>query len=144
MPIKIRLVDANGINVSSEATVIHAVSVVQTGSQASPILDDAGNANPDFDFRYDATLGGYIFNLRTAGYETESCVLNFVAGTPMRRDSLVVPKTTHTTVQNPFESADLKKSVVPISPSALRWISRGSLIGCCQTICPHRLVYQSS
>jgi predicted thioesterase len=80
VPIKIRLVDANGANVSSAATVVHAISVVQTGSEASPILDDAGNANPDFDFRYDAGLGGYIFNLKTTGYGTGSYVLNFVVG----------------------------------------------------------------
>jgi hypothetical protein len=80
VPIKFRLVDANGGNVSSAATVVHAVSVVQTGSQASPVVDDAGNANPDLDFRYDAALGGYIFNLKTTGYGTGSYVLNFVAG----------------------------------------------------------------
>jgi len=80
VPIKIQLVDANGANVSSPATVVHAVSVVQTASQASPLIDDAGNANPDFDFRYDASLGGYIFNLKTTGYGTGSYLLNFVAG----------------------------------------------------------------
>lgn len=78
VPIKIRLLDANGANVSS--TPVHAVSVVQTGSEASPLIDDSGNANPDLDFRYDATLGGYIFNLKTTGYGTGSYVLNFIAG----------------------------------------------------------------
>jgi hypothetical protein len=32
--------------------------------------EDAGNANPDSDFRFDSTLGpsgGYIFNLKTTG-----------------------------------------------------------------------------
>jgi hypothetical protein len=80
IPIKIRLVDANGANVSSAATLLHAVSVVQTASQASPFIEDAGNANPDFDFRYDASLGGYIFNLKTTGYGTGSYLLNFAAG----------------------------------------------------------------
>jgi hypothetical protein len=80
VPIKIRLVDANGVNVSSASTVVHAVSVVQTGSQASTLVEDAGNANPDFDFRYDASLGSYIFNLKTTGYGTGSYVLNFIAG----------------------------------------------------------------
>jgi hypothetical protein len=50
VPIKIRLVDANGVNVSSASTVVHAISVVQTSTMASTKLDDAGNANPDFDF----------------------------------------------------------------------------------------------
>ena len=80
VPIKIRLVDANGTNVSSAATVVRAVSVIQTGSQASTILEDAGNSNPDFDFRYDQSLGGYIFNLKTTGYGTGTYRLNFIAG----------------------------------------------------------------
>lgn len=80
VPIKIRLVDANGANVSSAATIVHAVSVIQTSSQASTTLDDAGNSNPDLDFRYDAGLGGYIFNLKTTGYGTGTYLLNFVAG----------------------------------------------------------------
>jgi Concanavalin A-like lectin/glucanases superfamily len=80
VPIKIRLVDANGANVSAASTVVHAISVIQISSQASTNFDDAGNSNPDFDFRYDADLGGYIFNLKTTGYGTGSYLLNFVAG----------------------------------------------------------------
>jgi hypothetical protein len=80
IPIKIRLVDANGANVSSPATTVHAVSVVQVSSQSSPALQDAGNANPDFDFRYDSGLAGYIFNLQTTGFASGSFLLNFVAG----------------------------------------------------------------
>jgi hypothetical protein len=80
VPIKIRLVDANGANVSSVSTVVHAVSVVLIATQASTVLDDAGNSNPDFDFRYDPALGGYIFNLKTTGYGTGTYQLNFIAG----------------------------------------------------------------
>jgi len=80
IPIKIRLIDATGANVSSASKVVHAISVTQTSSQASTVLDDAGNSNPDFDFRYDASLGGYIFNLKTTGYGTGSYLLNFVSG----------------------------------------------------------------
>lgn len=80
VPIKIRLVDANGANISSAATVVHAVSVIQISSQASTNLDDSGNANPDFDFRYDESLAGYIFNLKTTGYGTGIYQLNFTAG----------------------------------------------------------------
>ena len=80
IPIKIRLVDANGTNLSSPAITVHAVSVWQTGSQSSPVVQDAGYSNPDFDFRYDAGLGGYIFNLQTTGYSTGSYLLNFNAG----------------------------------------------------------------
>jgi len=80
VPIKVQLVDANGANVSSASNVLHSVSVIQTSSQATTALEDSGNSNPDFDFRYDAALGGYIFNLKTTGYGTGSYLLNFVAG----------------------------------------------------------------
>jgi hypothetical protein len=87
IPIKIQLVDANGNNVSSSAVVVHAVSVTQTSSSASVLLDDAGQANPDFDFRFDPTLGGtggYIFNLKTTGYGTGTYLLNYtVVGDPV-------------------------------------------------------------
>jgi CSLREA domain-containing protein len=78
IPIKVRLIDANA-NVSSAGTVLHAVSVVQISSQSSPVVEDAGNANPDFDFRYDPSTGGYIFNLKTTGYQTGNYLLNFTA-----------------------------------------------------------------
>ena len=46
---------------------------------------DSGNANPDYTFRYDATLGGtgggYIFNLSTKGLASGQYVLSFYAGT---------------------------------------------------------------
>jgi hypothetical protein len=80
VPVKIRLVDANGVNVSAPAVLVHAVSVTQISSNASVVLDDSGAANPDFDFRFDPTLegGGYIYNLKTTGYGTGTYLLNFV------------------------------------------------------------------
>jgi hypothetical protein len=57
---------------------VHAVSVVQTSSNAAVVLDDAGQANPDFDFRYSASA--YVFNLKTTGYGTGSYLLNFTIG----------------------------------------------------------------
>jgi hypothetical protein len=83
IPIKIQLVDANGMNESSPTVVVHAVSVIQISSSASVTLDDTGQANPDFDFRYDSSpdgTGGYIFNLKTTGYGTGSYLLNFTVG----------------------------------------------------------------
>ena len=41
---------------------------------------DSGNANPDSNFRYDTTLGGYIFNLSTSGLGTGTYTLSFTAG----------------------------------------------------------------
>ena len=79
-PIKIQLCDANGDNMSSPSIVVHAVGVTRTSTNAPMVLDDTGNANPDFDFRYDASLNGYIFNLSTKGYSTGTYNLNFTAG----------------------------------------------------------------
>ena len=41
---------------------------------------DAGNANPDANFRYDATLGGYIFNLSTRNLAPGTWELRFTIG----------------------------------------------------------------
>jgi hypothetical protein len=81
-PIQIQLCDAGGHNVSSSSIVVHAVNVVQVSTNApgTLILDDAGNSNPDFDFRYDATTASYLFNLKTTGFATGTYTLGFTAG----------------------------------------------------------------
>ena len=78
-PIKLQLCDATGHNVSSPSLVLHARSYTPT-SLTAPEVDDSGNANPDLDFRYDASLGGYIFNLSTKGIQTGTYNLNFTVG----------------------------------------------------------------
>jgi hypothetical protein len=79
-PIKIQLCDSAGLNVSAPGIIVHAVSVTMVSTNAPGVLDDAGNSNPDFDFRYDTGLSGYIFNLKTTGNSTGSYQLNFTAG----------------------------------------------------------------
>jgi hypothetical protein len=79
-PIKLQLCDANGNNLSSSSIVVHAVRVTQVNTNSSATLDDTGNANPDFDFRYDLSLNGYIFNLSTKGYASGTYSVNFTAG----------------------------------------------------------------
>jgi uncharacterized repeat protein (TIGR01451 family) len=79
-PIKLQLCDAGGGNLSSPSTVVHAVSVARITSNTPVAVEDAGSANPDFDFRYDAALGGYIFNLKTTEYATGTYRLLFTAG----------------------------------------------------------------
>jgi hypothetical protein len=79
-PIKLQLCDAAGRNVSSPSIVVHATGIAQTSTNALGPLDDSGNANPDFDFRYDESLAGYIFNLKTTGLTTGTYNLNFTAG----------------------------------------------------------------
>ncbi len=87
IPLKIQLCDANNADVSSSTVVVHAVSLVQTSTNASEALQASSNANPDNDFRFDATLGptgGYIFNLSTKGLTTGSYQLTFTAsGDPL-------------------------------------------------------------
>ncbi|MFL6228095.1 MAG: kelch repeat-containing protein [Pyrinomonadaceae bacterium] len=79
-PVKLQLCDAAGHNVSAPGVVVHAVGVTRLSDSTSLEVIDAGNANPDFDFRYDPSLGGYIFHLRTSGYGAGTYALNFVAG----------------------------------------------------------------
>lgn len=81
-PIKLQLCDANGNDLSSSLVVVHATSVTAvSGFSGTP--DAPGNANPDNDFRFDATLGstgGYIFNLSTGGLASGTYSLQFTAG----------------------------------------------------------------
>lgn len=83
IPIKLELCDANGSDVSASSIVVTAVSVTQVSTNAPGQLEAAGNANPDNNFRFDATLGtagGYIFNLSTKGLATGTYALSFTAG----------------------------------------------------------------
>lgn len=60
--------------------MVHAVELIQIATTASEIINDAGNANPDTNFRFDASLGGvggYIFNLKTTGLSTGTYRLGF-------------------------------------------------------------------
>jgi len=80
IPIKLQLL-SGGVNVSAANLVLHAVVVLKMDSNASSQVQDAGNSNPDFDFRFDPTLGsapgGYIFNLKTTGLTTGTYNLKF-------------------------------------------------------------------
>jgi len=78
IPIKIQIVDANGVNHSSASLLPQAVSVVLVSSNSAGTPEDPGNSNPDLNFRYDGSLGGYIFNLQTTGYAAGTYELHFV------------------------------------------------------------------
>ena len=49
-------------------------------SSATGPVEDSGNANPDGDFRYDAALAGYIFNLGTRSLGIGTYALDFTVG----------------------------------------------------------------
>ena len=73
---------AGGNDLSSSAITLHATSVTQLSTSASGSVQNAGNANPNNDFRFDPTLGptgGYIYNLKTTGLSTGMYNLNFTA-----------------------------------------------------------------
>ncbi|HEX8456628.1 MAG TPA: DPP IV N-terminal domain-containing protein [Pyrinomonadaceae bacterium] len=83
VPIKLQLTNAAGANVSSSSLVLRATGTTFVSTNASGALEAPGKSNPDFDFRYDAGLVGYVFNLKTNGYAPGTYVLNFrVAGEP--------------------------------------------------------------
>jgi hypothetical protein len=84
VPVKLQLCDANGANFSTAGTAVLATTLVKKDSQASPNLAAAsGNANPDNNFRYDSSQGGYIYNLSTKGLASGTWVLSFtVTGDP--------------------------------------------------------------
>jgi len=78
--VKLQLCDGSGNDLSSSTITLHATSVTQVSTSISGQVQDAGNANPDNDFRFDSTLGptgGYIFNLKTTGLTTGTYNLNF-------------------------------------------------------------------
>jgi hypothetical protein len=84
IPIKLRLTNAAGGNLSSAATAVSGLSLQTAGGAILP-LSSVGNANPGNLFRYDADLGGYIFNLDTTGLGPGTYTLWFtVAGDPVR------------------------------------------------------------
>jgi len=94
IPIKFQLCNAAGNDVSSAGIIVNAAQVVMLSTSASFVVDDAGNANPDNNFRFDGGLGpngGYIFNLKTTGLATGTYVLTFtVAGDPTTHNTELV------------------------------------------------------
>ena len=73
LPVKLRVCDAQGRNISSRSLPVKAVSVSPTGS-----LNDSGKANPGFLFRLDD--GKYMFNLSTKGLVAGNYTLNYTIG----------------------------------------------------------------
>jgi hypothetical protein len=84
IPMKLQACDVSGANLSRGTLVVTAVSIQKVSDSATSPVIDAGNANPDLNFRYDPTLfggaGGYIFNLDTSGLTTGTYRLNFRIG----------------------------------------------------------------
>ena len=79
IPIKLQLIDSAGNNVSGGSIVVQATQLALVASTAASAPDDAGGANPDSNFRFDSSLAGYIYNLRTDGLAAGTYRLSFIA-----------------------------------------------------------------
>lgn len=77
IPIKLQLLDGTGANVSSSSLGVTATGIAFVGSTNTLAAPDAGYANPDVNFRYDAALNGYIYNLSTRSLATGAYRLSF-------------------------------------------------------------------
>ncbi len=83
IPIKLQLCSSRGADVSASSIVVTATALTQVSNNSPGVLEDAGNARPDSNFRYDATLGstgGYIYNLKTTSLSSGTYSLSFTAG----------------------------------------------------------------
>jgi hypothetical protein len=78
IPLKFQLCSASGANQSASSRVVTAQELIFVSTNTSGPVVDAGNANPDQQFRFDSSLGpGYIFNLKTSGLATGTYRLKF-------------------------------------------------------------------
>lgn len=81
IPIRLRLCDSSGINLSAEGVHVTATHISPAGDPGTIIpVQDAGRSNPGGLFRFDPTLGGYIFNLDTSKLPQGTYLLYFTAG----------------------------------------------------------------
>jgi len=83
VPVKLQLCDADGANQFAPGILVTANQLSLVGGALDLPPEDSGNANPDSNFRYDAALQGYIFNLSTKGLGSGTWELSFsAAGDP--------------------------------------------------------------
>ncbi len=68
IPLKVQIVDASGVNLSTAAIQVTAIELYLVAGDTGAPLQDAGNSNPDNNFRY--SDGQYIYNLKTTGLST--------------------------------------------------------------------------
>jgi hypothetical protein len=81
VPVKVQLLNAANVNISSAALPLTVRGLKRIGSNAAlQPAEDSGKSGKDGGFRYDPSLAGYIFNLNTKGLEPGNYVLSFFAG----------------------------------------------------------------
>ncbi|CAA9381866.1 MAG: hypothetical protein AVDCRST_MAG93-9230, partial [uncultured Chloroflexia bacterium] len=79
IPVKLQLVDHSKRNMSAAAITVTPLEVVKLSDDTSGVAAPPSSAVADSNFRYDTTLGGYIYNLRTTGLSTGTYELHFRA-----------------------------------------------------------------
>ena len=77
IPIKLEITNANGNNLSSASTVVTAIGVALVSTSVYGPVEDAGNSNPDNNFRFAG--GRYIFNLKTTGSQPGATIILILA-----------------------------------------------------------------
>ena len=83
IPVKLQVLSAANTNVSYATLPVTARGLLRINSSTAATVIDSGNANPDYNFRFDPTLGGsggYIFNLSTKGLSSGKYGLSFYVG----------------------------------------------------------------
>jgi hypothetical protein len=84
VPLRLQLCDVDAANYSDSNIILTGGELVIIDKSASSEVVSSGNANPDNNFRYDAELLGYIFNLSTKNLSTGTWRLSFtVTGDPV-------------------------------------------------------------
>ena len=78
IPIQLEIIGANGNNLSSAGTIVTALRIALVSSSVYGPVEDAGNSNPDNNFRFSGN--SYIFNLKTTGLSTGTYNLYFTVG----------------------------------------------------------------
>ena len=85
VPVKLRLCDAAGANLSSTSLTVTAVGL--DGSPPPPNF--SGDANTGYTFRYDAGTSSYVYNLKTKGMSTGSHAMTLsIQGDPVPSHSV--------------------------------------------------------
>ena len=87
LPIKLALTNASGADISSSNIAVTAISLVGPNGN-SVTLKAEGNSNPNNVFRYDASPGGYTFNLNTKGLAAGTYTFYYKAGNDPTEHSL--------------------------------------------------------
>ncbi|HMO82442.1 MAG TPA: lamin tail domain-containing protein [Pyrinomonadaceae bacterium] len=78
-PIKLRLCDADGVNVSNSSTILTATGITLASDPSVQYpVQSPGNSQPGNRFKF--TSNSYQFNLKTTGLSAGSYHLNFTAG----------------------------------------------------------------